>query len=234
MPGARWFPGSQLNYAENLLLGALPAAGRGAPARGDELAVLHCSELRDLDRLSWSELSRAGRRRRGRDARARGSQGGPRGGVHAQHPRDADRVPGGRQHRGDLVQRRTRVRGPQRDRPLRPDRAEAAAGGGRLPPRGQGLRPHGGARGDPGRAADRGARGRAALPVAPAPQPQPRAGEGDPGAWLGRAAGRSARAPGWSSSRCPSTTPCGCSTPRAPRGCRRRSCRGTAGSWWSS
>ena len=57
MPGASWFPGSQLNYAENLLLGALPAAGRGAPARGSELAVLHCSELRDLDRLSWDELS---------------------------------------------------------------------------------------------------------------------------------------------------------------------------------
>jgi acetoacetyl-CoA synthetase len=57
MPGASWFPGSQLNYAENLLLGALPAAGRGAPARGSELAVLHCSELRDLDRLSWDDLS---------------------------------------------------------------------------------------------------------------------------------------------------------------------------------
>ena len=57
MPGARWFTGSQLNYAENLLLGALPAAGRGVPARGSGLAVLHCSELRDLDRLSWDELS---------------------------------------------------------------------------------------------------------------------------------------------------------------------------------
>ena len=57
MPGARWFEGARLNYAENLLLGALPAAGRGAPARGDELAVLHCSELRDLDSLSWGDLS---------------------------------------------------------------------------------------------------------------------------------------------------------------------------------
>ncbi len=57
MPGTRWFQGAQLNYAENLLLGALPAAGRGAPARGDELAVLHCSELRELDQLSWGELS---------------------------------------------------------------------------------------------------------------------------------------------------------------------------------
>jgi len=57
MPGARWFEGAQLNYAENLLLGGLPAAGRGPAARGQEPAVLHCSELRDLDRLSWSELS---------------------------------------------------------------------------------------------------------------------------------------------------------------------------------
>ncbi|HTQ68611.1 MAG TPA: acetoacetate--CoA ligase [Solirubrobacteraceae bacterium] len=57
MPGARWFTGSELNYAENLLLGTLPAAGRGAPARGDEPAVLHCSELRDLDGLTWNELS---------------------------------------------------------------------------------------------------------------------------------------------------------------------------------
>jgi acetoacetyl-CoA synthetase len=57
MPGTRWFEGAELNYAENLLLGALPAAGRGAPARGAELAVLHTSELRDLDRLSWGELS---------------------------------------------------------------------------------------------------------------------------------------------------------------------------------
>jgi acetoacetyl-CoA synthetase len=57
MPGARWFEGARLNYAENLLLGALPAAGRAAPARGAEPAVLHCSELRELDRLSWDALS---------------------------------------------------------------------------------------------------------------------------------------------------------------------------------
>ena len=34
-----------------------PPPARGAPARGNELAVLHCSELRELDRLSWGELS---------------------------------------------------------------------------------------------------------------------------------------------------------------------------------
>ena len=38
------------------------------------------------------------------------------------------------------------------------------------------------------------------------------------------------RAGSRSSSRCPSTTRCGCSTPRARRACRRRSCTATGGS----
>ena len=49
MPGARWFEGAQLNYAENLL-------AHGA-TREDEVAVLHCSELRELQEISWGELS---------------------------------------------------------------------------------------------------------------------------------------------------------------------------------
>jgi acetoacetyl-CoA synthetase len=48
MPGAHWFPGAKLNYAENLL-----AAGAGA----DEAAVLHVSELRELASLTRAELS---------------------------------------------------------------------------------------------------------------------------------------------------------------------------------
>ena len=48
MPGTRWFAGAELNYAENLL-------GRGRDA--EEIAVLHCSELRELDQLSWGELT---------------------------------------------------------------------------------------------------------------------------------------------------------------------------------
>jgi acetoacetyl-CoA synthetase len=48
MPGARWFEGAQLNYAENLLL-------RGRDP--DELAVLHSSELRPLGELTWGELT---------------------------------------------------------------------------------------------------------------------------------------------------------------------------------
>ncbi len=47
MPGARWFEGAELNYAENLLSGHDPS----------ETAVLHCSELRELDQISWGELA---------------------------------------------------------------------------------------------------------------------------------------------------------------------------------
>ena len=46
MPGARWFEGAQLNYAEHLF----------RDKRDDEVAILHASELRDLDQLSWREL----------------------------------------------------------------------------------------------------------------------------------------------------------------------------------
>ncbi len=49
MPGARWFDGARLNYAENLLLGHDPA----------ETAVLHASESRPLQALSWGELAEA-------------------------------------------------------------------------------------------------------------------------------------------------------------------------------
>ena len=46
MPGADWFAGARLNYAENLLA--------GKPA--ERLAIQHASELRELDSLSWGEL----------------------------------------------------------------------------------------------------------------------------------------------------------------------------------
>jgi acetoacetyl-CoA synthetase len=48
MPGARWFAGAELNYAENMLL-----RDRDPGA----VAVLHASELRALDSLTWGELS---------------------------------------------------------------------------------------------------------------------------------------------------------------------------------
>jgi acetoacetyl-CoA synthetase len=46
MPGTEWFAGAELNYAENLLGGHDP----------DEVAVLHSSELRELEELTWGQL----------------------------------------------------------------------------------------------------------------------------------------------------------------------------------
>ena len=46
MPGAEWFPGARLNYAEHVFAGKDDA----------EPAILHASELRELDELSWGEL----------------------------------------------------------------------------------------------------------------------------------------------------------------------------------
>ena len=62
MPGAQWFAGAELNYAENVLAplrfdGAASAAGAGPrPSRADTVAVLHSSELRELAELTWGEL----------------------------------------------------------------------------------------------------------------------------------------------------------------------------------
>ena len=60
MPGAEWFAGAELNYAEHVFAGKDDA----------ETAILHASELRELSELSWGELERAGRRPRRRTARA--------------------------------------------------------------------------------------------------------------------------------------------------------------------
>jgi acetoacetyl-CoA synthetase len=46
MPGARWFEGAELNYAEHIF------RGKG----DDEVAVLYASELRELDEMTWGEL----------------------------------------------------------------------------------------------------------------------------------------------------------------------------------
>jgi acetoacetyl-CoA synthetase len=46
MPGAEWFAGTHLNYAEHVFAGKDDA----------ETAILHASELRDLEQLSWGEL----------------------------------------------------------------------------------------------------------------------------------------------------------------------------------
>jgi acetoacetyl-CoA synthetase len=47
MPGARWFPGARLSYAENIFAGHDPAS----------IALVHASELRPLAETSWAELT---------------------------------------------------------------------------------------------------------------------------------------------------------------------------------
>jgi acetoacetyl-CoA synthetase len=46
MPGARWFPGARLSYAEHVM--------RGKP--DDGVAIRHASELRELATWTWAEL----------------------------------------------------------------------------------------------------------------------------------------------------------------------------------
>jgi acetoacetyl-CoA synthetase len=48
MPGARWFPGPSLNYAEHVFAGK----------EDGEIAIAHASELRELSEVSWGELRR--------------------------------------------------------------------------------------------------------------------------------------------------------------------------------
>lgn len=51
MPGAEWFPGATLNYAEHLLAPANRAASGGKPA------IVFESELRERTEISWRSLS---------------------------------------------------------------------------------------------------------------------------------------------------------------------------------
>jgi len=46
MPGAQWFPNTSLNYAEHAFAGK----------RDEEVAILHASELHELEELRWGEL----------------------------------------------------------------------------------------------------------------------------------------------------------------------------------
>ena len=46
MPGAEWFPGVRLNWAERAFAGK----------DDDQVAILHASELRELEEITWGEL----------------------------------------------------------------------------------------------------------------------------------------------------------------------------------
>lgn len=54
MPGARWFDGAKLNFAEHML--------RYGETHPDRIAVRHLSELTPLGAMSWAELASAVRR----------------------------------------------------------------------------------------------------------------------------------------------------------------------------
>jgi acetoacetyl-CoA synthetase len=56
MPGARWFEGAKLNYAENLLLRGEAVADAGPGELWQGTAVIAHSELRQPLQLSWEQL----------------------------------------------------------------------------------------------------------------------------------------------------------------------------------
>lgn len=50
MPGARWFPGARLNYAEHVLR-------HEAKVSADQVAIKHLSECRPLAEMTWHEMA---------------------------------------------------------------------------------------------------------------------------------------------------------------------------------
>ena len=131
MPGADWFPGTRLNYAEHIFRGKAD----------DEVALVYASELRELSDMRWGELRDRVAAVPGGTPRPRGDHGRPRGRLPAERPGGGHRLPGRGQPRRHLVELLTRFRPGQRRRPLRADRAEGDDLRGRLPLRRQGLRP---------------------------------------------------------------------------------------------
>ena len=128
----RWFPDTRLNYAEHVFAGKDDA----------EPAILHASELRELDRAHLGRAARPGRRRRRRPARARGRARRPRRRLPAEHPGGDRRLPRHRLARRDLVELlaglRRRLSVVDRFAQIEP---KVLLRGRRLPLRRQGLRP---------------------------------------------------------------------------------------------
>ena len=182
MPGARWFEGTSLNYAEHVFAGKDDERGRDPPR-------LRAARARRAD---LGRAARPGRRGGRRPAGARGRARRPGRRLPAEHPGGDRRLPRHRLDRRDLVELLARLRPGQRHRPLRPDRAQGALRGRRLQLRRQALRPPRGAR----RAAGGDAEPRAHV-VLPYLDPDPdlaRAARRDPlGGAAGERRGRRAR-----------------------------------------
>jgi acetoacetyl-CoA synthetase len=99
MPGAEWFPGARVNYAEHIF----------REKASDDVAICHASEIRPLSSWTWGEL-RAQTAAIAAGLRGLGVAEGDRVvGLHAEHPGDARGVRGLRLDRGDLVLGRARV-----------------------------------------------------------------------------------------------------------------------------
>ena len=128
-------------------LGARCPARSGSRARSSTTPSTRSAARPTTRSRSWpaarAATTHSGRgascaRRRGRIARRAASgwawsKRRPRRRLHAEHPGDRGGVPGHGLAGRDLVELLARLRRAQRDRPLRPDRAEGAAGGRRLP-----------------------------------------------------------------------------------------------------
>ena len=116
MPGAEWFPGARLNYAENVLRHERPGArGAGLSERGPARrpACPGTSSRARVRRLATA-LARAGHR-----------QGRPRRRLSAEHARSHRRDARDGQHRRDLVELRSGFRRARRARSILAARAEA-------------------------------------------------------------------------------------------------------------
>ena len=211
MPGAQWFPGARVNYAEHVF--------RGKP--DDAVAVQFASETAPVRAWTWRELRPSHRGDRRRAARRGRRRRRPGGGVPAQPPRGARRGPRLHEHRRRLVGLLARLRGAQRGGPVRPDRTGRPARRRRLRVRGQALRPPRRGAGPAGGPAERAPHGGAAH-ARPPGRPRRHARHGDLGGV------RATRRRGSRSRGCRGNTRSGSSTPPAPPGCPSRSCTRTS------
>ena len=131
MPGADWFPGARLNYAQHVLRRERPGEDGPVLPVGDHAA-------------RGAGLAGPRERRPGAGHPAARHGGPPRrpgGLLHAEHPADSDRHAGHHQHRRRLDQLLPRLRLARGQRQVRAAGAEGPVLRGQLPLRRPGLRP---------------------------------------------------------------------------------------------
>ena len=132
MPGADWFPGAELNYAEHIFRGKAD----------DEVAIVYASELRELVELRWGELREQVAAVAGGPARARRRRAATASSPTCPNIPETVIAFLATASLGAIWSSCSPDFGPaQRRRPLRADRAEGAVLRRRLPLRRQGLRP---------------------------------------------------------------------------------------------